>query len=172
MKRAAPLVLAALLAACGLRAEKLFTSYTHIEVREVARSFSCNSPVETPVAQVLPDLKAVKDWEAARGVTLPGSDALPPASYALVEMGLKPTGGYGLAIARAAVLRGELVILNATFVSPSPGSLRTQAISSPCVLVQLPPGRYSEIEVDDPEGAARVTGIVGPFVPPKQEPAS
>ena len=166
------LMLAATLAGCGFRAEKLFSGYATIEVREVGRSLACNSPGDAVRAQILPDLKAVRDWQGARGVRFPGDDALLPAPYALVEMGARPTGGYGLAVARSAVLRGELLILEATFVSPSPGSLVTEALTSPCVLVQLPPGRYSSVEVDDPGGAVRATGGVGPVLPQAGAPAS
>jgi hypothetical protein len=146
------------LAACGFKSEKLFAGYTRIEVREVGRNLYCNSPAAEPQAALLPDLQAVMDWQAARGVTLAGAESLVQAPYSIVEMGTRPTGGYGLAVAREAVLRGELLILQATFVSPAPGSVRTQALSSPCVLVQLPPGRYRAVEVQDQTGAVRATG--------------
>src|SRR5262249_8616930 len=138
------LLLVALCAGCSFAPERLFASYNKIEVREVGRSLTCNTDGAEAQAQVLPDLKALRDWQGARNVSLAGDDALAPSAYAVIEMGSRPTGGYGLAVARNAVQRGELVILSATFVTPAPGSLRTQALSSPCVLVQLPPGRYSE----------------------------
>jgi hypothetical protein len=159
------------LAACGLRPERLFSSYTDIEVREVARSLYCNTPGEDPVVQLLPDAQAVLDWQKARGVALAGSESVVQAPYAIVEMGGKPTGGYGLAVARSAVLRGELLILQATFVSPAQGSLRTQAASSPCVLVQLPRGRYRTVDVQDQAGTVRAHGGL-PQAAPEAGPAT
>lgn len=156
--RALLLVLTAALAGCGFKTEKLFSSYSRIEVREVGRSLYCNSPAEQAQAVLLDTPQAVLDWQAARGVTLAGGESLAQAPHAIVEMGTRPTGGYGLAVSRAAVLRGDLLILQATFVSPAPGSIRTQALSSPCALVRLPPGRYDGIEVQDPTGAVRATG--------------
>jgi hypothetical protein len=151
---------AALLAGCGFKAEKLFSSYTRIDVRDVGRSLYCNSASDEAQARVLPNLQAVLDWQSERGIMLAAPESLTQAPYAVVEMGTRPTGGYGLAVSRSAVLRGELVILSATFVSPAPGSMRTQAVSSPCALVRLPPGRYDRVELQDQTGAVRATGAV------------
>ena len=157
------------LAGCAGAAD-LFSAQAPIQVREVARSLYCNSGAEDTQAQLLPDAQAVLDWQAARGIVLAGSESLAQAPYAVVEMGLRPTGGYSLAVATAAKLVGERVVLHATFFSPAPGSLRTQALSSPCVLVQLPAGRYAGVEVRDPTGAVRATGGLTPAPRPSQEP--
>lgn len=149
------------LAGCSsFRAEKLFSSYANIEVREVGRSLQCNGAGQGPAVAILPDLQAVMAWQAARGVQLAPPESLLQAPHAVVEMGLKPTGGHGLAVARAAVLRGELLLLQATFVAPAPGAIVTQATSSPCVLVELPAGRYSSAEVKDQAGQIRASGGV------------
>ena len=158
----------ALLGGCGFKPANLFSSYADIEVREVGRSLYCNTAGEDARVVLLADPQAVLDWQAARGITLAGSETLAQTAYAVVEMGVRPTGGYGLAVARAAVLRDERAILSATFVSPPPGSIRTQALSSPCVLVQLPRGRYSEVEVEDQTGTVRASG--GKPEPPPPEP--
>lgn len=172
MRFALPLLAGALLAACGMRAEKLFSSYTKVDVREVSRSLACNSANAEAAVTLLPDAQSVLDWQAARGVPLAGSESIAQSPYALVEMGQRPTGGYGLAVARSAVLRGELLILSATFVSPAPGSLRTQALSSPCVLVQLPRGRYRTVEVQDQGGAVQARGgLVTEATPTETPPA-
>lgn len=153
------------LAGCAGAAD-LFASRAAIQVREVARSLYCGSAAEDVQARLLPDAQAVLDWQAARGVVLAGAESLAQAPYALIEMGLRPTGGYSLAVASTAELRGERVVLQATFFSPAAGSLRTQALSSPCVLVQLPAGRYATVEVRDPAGAVRATGGLAPPPPP------
>lgn len=164
---------ATLLGACGMNPGRLFTSHTTIEVREIGRSLYCNTPGDAPMVQLLPDTQAALDWQAARGVSLAGAERLGQSPYAIVEMGSRPTGGYGLAVARAAELRGELLVLQATFVSPAAGTLRTQAISTPCVLVQLPRGRYHDVEVQDQSGAVRVRGdTLAPPAPVAPAPAS
>lgn len=157
MTRPALLVLAALAAGCGFQPGRLFQSHTDIEVREVARSLYCNTDGDGARATLLAGPQAVLDWQAGRSLALAGSESLAQGPYAIVEMGTRPTGGYGLAVARSAVLRDETVVLSATFVSPAPGSIRTQALSSPCVVVQLPPGRYAIVEVRDPTGEVRAS---------------
>lgn len=169
MKHAA-LLLALALTGCGFTPAKMFSGSAPIEVREVGRSLYCNTPAEDTQVLLLPGAQAVMDWQTARGVTLAGSESLTQSPYAVVETGVRPTGGYSLAVARSAVLRGERVILQATFFVPSAGSLRTQALSSPCVLVQLPAGRYAVVEVQDPSGVVRATG--GVPSPPAPAPAA
>jgi hypothetical protein len=158
MKRGRLLLAAAALAGCGFSPDRLFSSSSQIEVREVGRSLYCKTPGEDAQARLLPDLRAVVDWQAQRGVTLAAKESLVQAPHVVVEMGTRPTGGYGIAVARQAELRGDLVTLQATFVSPAPGSMRTQALSTPCVLVRLPPGRYGRVEVQDPTGTVRASG--------------
>jgi hypothetical protein len=154
--------LAALVAACSFKPAKIFATYTQLEVREVGRSLYCNTEAADTAAYLFADAAAVQAWQASRGLNLVAAGALADAPHALVEMGQRPTGGYGLAVSRAAVLRGELLILSATFISPGPDRMVSQALTSPCVLVRLPPGRYSTVEVQDQAGAARATGKAMP----------
>ena len=157
------LLLPAVLAGCAMPA--LLGGGTPIEVREVGRSLYCNTPGTEPQVVLLKDPQAVLDWQAGRGIALAGGEALAQAAYAVVEMGGRPTGGYGVAVARTATLSGEDVTLSATFVSPAPGSIRTQALSSPCVLVQLPRGRYARVDVEDQSGAVRASSDAPPAAP-------
>lgn len=146
------------LAACSFKPDKIFSSYTRLEVREVSRSLQCNTPSADTAAYLFGNAAEVQAWQADRALQLVAADALEDAPHAMIELGERMTGGYGLAVSRAAVLRGELLILSATFVSPGPDRFVTQALTSPCVLVRLPPGRYSTIEVQDQTGAVRATG--------------
>jgi len=152
------LACAALLAGCGFKVPRLFVGQADIEVREIGRSLYCNSGDDQPRVTLLEGPQSVLDWQTTRGITLAGGESLSQTSYALVELGARPTGGYGLAVARAAVLRGEVAILSATFLSPPAGSMRTQALSSPCALVQLPRGRYTRVDVEDQTGTVRASG--------------
>lgn len=162
MKAPTPLLLAAALAGC---AGAPFGAAMPLDVQEAGRSQYCNSAAEEATATVLADPQAVLDWQAARGITLAPAESLAAVPYVLVEMGTRPTGGYGIAVARAAELRGETVTLQATFIGPAPGAILTQALSSPCVLVRLPAGRYATVEVRDETGTVRARGGV-PTAPP------
>ena len=152
MRRAAP-ACAAALAACAAIAPG-----APLEVREVARGQYCNTPGDATAAGLLPDAAAVLELQAVRGIALLAADAIAPAPHALVETGLRSTGGYAVAVEPAATIRDGHVVLIANFTQPAPGSLRTQALSSPCVLVQLPPGDYAGVEVRDAGGAVRAHG--------------
>jgi len=137
-----------------------------VNVREVARSQYCNTPGPAARVQLLRGGAAVATWLGERGIALAGAEPQADADYAVVETGMRPTGGYAVEVAEQATRRGERIVLRVTFVAPEPGSLQTQALSSPCALVQLPPGRHAVVEVRDPAGKA----VASSDAPPKAEP--
>jgi hypothetical protein len=153
--RAAALLLAPAVAGCAALGPA-----TALEALEAGRSPYCNTPDAEARAALLSDAAAVLAWQAGRGITLLDAGPAAPGPYALVEMGVRSTGGYDVTVSSDATLRGDVVMLRATFSVPAPGSLRTQALSSPCVLVRLPPGRYATVEVRDRAGALRARGGV------------
>lgn len=160
MRFLAIILLTAGAAGCAFKPAKIFSSYTNLEVSEVGRSLLCNAGSANTAVYLFSDAAGVEAWQSSRGLNLIPADAPAYSPYAVIEIGDRPTGGHGLAVSRAAVLRGELVILSATFVSPAPDRLVTQVLTSPCVLVRLPPGRYGAIEVQDQNGAVRATGTI------------
>ena len=135
-----------------------------IEVAEVRRSQQCGSTdVQTRVL-FFGALEQVKAWEAERGLTLttaPGP-ALGSGAYALIELGQKATGGYGLAVSRLAAHRKSFLILKTTFIVPASDAMTAQALTSPCVLVRLPERRYDGLEVVDQTGKLRAAVDVQP----------
>jgi hypothetical protein len=149
---------AAALPALALAGCAALGSGAPLEVREAGASPYCNTPDEAPRAALLPDVAAVLEWQSARGITLADAGSLAAGPYALVEMGLRSTGGYEVAVSPRATLRGDAVVLQAAFTAPAPGSLRTQALSSPCALVRLPPGTYATVEVRDASGTLLAAG--------------
>ncbi|MFH7321321.1 protease complex subunit PrcB family protein [Desulfurivibrio sp. D14AmB] len=75
----------------------------------------------------------------------------------LIEMGQRPTGGYGLALAEptAALEKGRLE-LRLDWQEPPPGLAQTQALTSPCLLLALPAGDYRQITIRDRQGRIRL----------------
>jgi len=157
-ERGISLLVAALLAGCGFRPEKILASYVNVEALEAGRSQQCHTAGPEPQVALFAGLAALNAWQQERGVDFAAGRALPDAPYAVIEMGAKPTGGYGIAVSRGGVLRGDLVILQANFIGPPEGAATAQMLTSPCVLVRLPPGRYALAEVQDPDGTARARG--------------
>ncbi len=114
-------------------------------------------PGEGPDAwiQVLDSADAVRGWQQRHGLDLLTEPEAPGRRYALVGMGQRSTGGYGLAVSRSAHLAGGVLRLQATFVAPAADSMRTQVLTSPCALVRLPKGQWNAIAVYDQTGRER-----------------
>jgi len=148
--RASIILAGALCAGCSLMPD-WFNREPPVEVSEVARSSQCATPGADAQVTRLADAAAVQAWQQARGIELA---PLPRGPFALVEMGERPTGGYGFAISRIAGRRGDALVLHATFVAPRADDMTTQALTQPCVLVSIPDG-YSEILLLDQDGRQR-----------------
>ncbi|MFU8818621.1 MAG: protease complex subunit PrcB family protein [Desulfurivibrio sp.] len=74
----------------------------------------------------------------------------------LIEMGVRSTGGYGLALAaEPAFLRDGKLELHVDWREPSPGLILTQALTSPCLLLKVPAGNYRQVTVLDRQGQVR-----------------
>lgn len=154
------MTLALISAGCGstVNISRLFAVEKPIEVQELRRSQQCGTGDAAARVQLFPDLAAVQAWEKSRNLSLTvGADALPQGPYALVEVGRRSTAGYGLAISRAAGRRGEVLMLKGTFITPVAGTVVAQVVTSPCVLVSLPPRDYTAVEVLDQTGERRAS---------------
>ncbi len=95
-----------------------------------------------------------KVWPLAAGRRVPRP--APPAvdfgreSVAAFFWGTKPTGGYALKVAQVAV-KGDVVVVQLELIQPKPGSLVTQAITSPFLLVRIA-GKPAKVRFLDREG--------------------
>jgi len=136
-----------------------FSGDSPVEVRELARSMQCGTTDEQSAVSVFADANEFRKWQEQRGIKLIDSDAMPAGPYALVEMGRRATGGFGIAISRKAGIRRDLVVLKGTFISPTPDAIATQAITSPCVLVGLPSGFYRGVVVFNQAGEIQATSL-------------
>lgn len=178
MKRILTVGVAVVLSACGAvdSARRLVEPSADLRVQEVARSQHCGSAGDDSRVTLFPDLNAVKAWESGRA-SLSEDRELADAPHALIELGQRKTGGYGLAVSRAARLSSSgRLTLTATYVEPSPTAFVTQALTAPCVLVRLPKHDYTSAEVLDQSGRQRAdsrdTAAPAPPVaePPVAEP--
>lgn len=65
-----------------------------------------------------------------------------------VTLGEKPTGGYSVSLASASVENTDNVLrLSMAVRAPAPGTMVSQAITSPCVVVAVPATGWPEIRV-------------------------
>ena len=128
-----------------------------VTVDDAGVSVSCPASGQDPWVREFPSLDAVRSWQADNDLQLltPGAE---PGRYAIVGMGQRNSGGYGIAVSRAAEIEDGVLRLKATFVAPRAGAMTTQMISSPCALVRLPrEAGWQSIEVYDQTGRLRVT---------------
>lgn len=136
-----------------------FSGDTPVEVRELARSQQCATPNDKSAVNVFADAAEFRRWQDQRGIKLIDTDAMPAGPYALVEMGLRATGGFGVAISRKAGVRRDLVILKGTFIAPAADLVLAQVETSPCVLVGLPSGFYRGVVVFNQAGDIQATSL-------------
>lgn len=128
-----------------------------IAVEEVARANVCNTTAGESEVTLMPNVGALQAWAAGRGIELSGAGGrpLPETPYAVVELGQREHGGYGLAVSRQAGVRDGVLLLRATFFEPQPGRWAGSEPSSPCAMVSLPPREYRQVRVIDQVGKVR-----------------
>ncbi|OEY65269.1 protease complex subunit PrcB family protein [Marinobacter sp. X15-166B] len=68
----------------------------------------------------------------------------------LVALGQKPTGGYGVTLAQAVIESGELR-LTVSVHQPEPGTMVTQALTTPCAVVAVTADDWRKLVVSGPE---------------------
>jgi hypothetical protein len=75
----------------------------------------------------------------------------------IVAMGQKPTGGYGLELNREfAVISEDTAALRVSWIDPPKGAILPQIITSPCLVIILPKGPYSQIQLLDQDAHPRL----------------
>lgn len=81
----------------------------------------------------------------------------------LINMGQRATGGYGLALAssHAPVIDGALTVA-VKWQEPQAGTMQTQALTHPCLIVALPKGNYTRIRIVDESDSERFSMTLRP----------
>jgi PrcB C-terminal len=70
-----------------------------------------------------------------------------------IDMGLKPSGGYALSLAApTAAVSAEVAVITVRWRQPRPGSVVTQQLTSPCLVLKLPLSKFHTIEIEDESG--------------------
>lgn len=137
--------------------DRFFSRENQVLVSEVRRSFQCGTESRETALLLFDSGASFDAWAEARGLEMVGEATLAEGRYALVEMGQRNTGGFGLAVSQQAGRRGEFLLLRATFVTPSAGAMVSQGVTAPCALVRLPETPFTHIELYDQDGMLRAT---------------
>ena len=72
-----------------------------------------------------------------------------------IQMGQKPTGGYGFELESQATLDNGEALIRLRWIEPAPGAIVTQILTSPCLIISLPKGAYEKIVITDDNGNVR-----------------
>lgn len=97
--------------------------------------------------------------------TLGGADTLPGevpdfTRYGALQvfMGQRPTGGYQLRLLHPRLEQSTAgSTVRIAWLTPPPGALTSQVITSPCLVLAIPRGAYRSIRVADQDGRLRAT---------------
>ncbi len=161
------LILTGLLLLAGCRETAMAPPPVHLPVRLVWAGHQCGGPAPGASAYWIDgsaDLqRKVLSRPAVQAALAGGSMDWAREGLLWVRMGRKPTGGFGLdpASSEAVVAQG-IARVTVQWREPPPGAFVTQAITSPCLLLQLPRNDFHQVEVRDPSGRVRARAEVPP----------
>jgi hypothetical protein len=152
-----------LLGACST-VDHWFDRERDLQIKELRRLPSCGVHGQGPEPKVhyFYDAESVEAWEQERGVQLTDLDPRVQGPFALVELGERGLEGYGVLVSPEARIHsdGRLELHSTFFYAPQTPGRRTEA--SPCVLLALPPVRYSLIELYDQQGTRQASASARP----------
>jgi len=135
----------------------LFTrAELRVEAIEIGRLSNCKSVGRESYLELFPNAEAVRAWEQTRGVQFTAAEKpLPEGIYLVVESGERATGGYSLAVSRQAAMKDRVLYIKASYLVPGNASMVTEAVTSPCSLVQVPTRLYERAYLLDQANKVR-----------------
>jgi hypothetical protein len=78
-----------------------------------------------------------------------------------IAMGRKPTAGFSLVlIGEQAGQLGDAAEIHVQWNEPSKGVVAAQMLTSPCLLIELPRGKYTQVRVKDQNDCTRASLIL------------
>lgn len=122
-----------------------------------------NAAVNTSAVQVATTQAAVQALYNLAYGRQTGRPDVPPLSgndtVVGIFLGQRPTGGYSVRVTNASA-QGGVLTLTVDLRAPGPGSITTQALTSPWTIVRVP-GTYREVRVMDTQGRPFQEGLGG-----------
>jgi hypothetical protein len=153
----------ALVAAACSEPAKVPTPPTPVNIETVFSGSNCGGSAAATLRPIAgtEELRSVTRADAPRGFDEPppGEIAVPPpdaGSLWLLAMGERRTAGYAIAADRAEILNDTLTIV-VDWQEPPPDAMTAQVMTSPCVVLRLPPVKATRAFVVDRGGIARMS---------------
>lgn len=128
---------------------------TTLNAREVGSGSNAAVDGASPSVSLATSVGELRSaWQLAHGrqSSVPSLPTVDLASNTVVTffLGQKPTGGYGASLLEAHA-EGDTLYLTLNVRQPGPGSITTQALTSPWISVSVP-GTYQRVVVQDSAG--------------------
>ena len=135
-----------------------------IPLRILYQDVLCGGNRPTPSVTLVADSDQLKQiFIESKGRMLGQSLQAPVVDFdaehvVTIQMGQKPTGGYGIELAEPhATLNDGEALIRLRWIEPAPGAIVTQILTSPCLIISLPKGAYGKIAITDENGSVRET---------------
>ncbi|MGA9477029.1 MAG: protease complex subunit PrcB family protein [Desulfobacterales bacterium] len=133
-----------------------------IPLRILYQDALCDGNRPTPSVTLVADPDQLKQiFIESKGRMLGQSPPTPAVDFDAehvvdIQMGQKPTGGYGIELAEPnATFSGGEALIRLRWIEPAPGAMVTQILTSPCLIIALPKGAYEKIAITDENGKVR-----------------
>ena len=147
--------------ACGLMKQRTPQS-EDVRIAEVRRSIHCGTEQRHAALSYFPTADDLMGWQADRGVDLVDRDRLPDGPLLLVEMGRRTSGGYFVEPKLDATIdRDRMMWLAGRWIEPGADRLTAQMLTSPCVLLSVPPRDYRGFRIIDQNEELRASTNLG-----------
>ncbi|MFC4636866.1 protease complex subunit PrcB family protein [Deinococcus hohokamensis] len=131
-----------------------------VTVSELARGTNANvTNFSVQVATTQAAANALYAQAYGRQTSVPAAPSVSGSTLVGVFLGQRSTGGYGVQVTGARV-NGSALTLIVRVTAPGPGSITTQAITSPWAIVRVP-GSFSQVSVVDEQGQPLTGGNDG-----------
>ena len=148
IRAAASLCLLLSAAGCGLM--KTVPEPEDVRISEVRRSIHCGTEQRHAALSYVPTPEDWLGWQADRGLQIVSADKLPDGPLLLLEMGQRRTGGYFIEPKPDATIdRDRVMWLAGEWTRPGKDRMVTQMLTSPCVLLSIPPRDYRGFRIID-----------------------
>ena len=128
---------------------------THVPVATIFTGNQCKCPYDKLKVMQLTDQKQLDIFVKQNTHTILSTpkNNLTPIDFSndvivAIWMEKKPTAGYGLSLEeKSAEIKDYTAIVQVKLKKPDPGTMLAQVMTSPCLLIKLPKGKYDTIEI-------------------------
>ena len=157
--------LAAVLGGCTIGSAPAGQRTLELPVEEIWADSQCGYAGGRPMVTWMADQNQFKALASGvpsgdlKAMAAPGRVDWDRVGLVWIAMGIKPSGGYALELAgKKATVSHGVAVITVRWRQPGPGSVVTQQLTSPCLMLKLPKGNFSAIEIKDETGQVRARG--------------